>query len=193
MKRRFFIIFLTLAVLFSFTACGAAEKEDENQDPLFQNPIVQKLCQIESDWTEEQVHALLGLPDEKSELTVIENYYVISKTEKELVRGCVRYYHEGIMVELFKTTTILDALDKGETDEEPTTQNPLLQKMYQVESNWTKEQVYALLGQPDLIPSDGSIDEYYNVSDTEIAQVRYTDEGITIKNVETTVILDVPD
>ena len=60
--------------------------------------VIDKLYQIESDWTEQQVHDLLGPPDEYGQASVVvQDYYNISETK----RATISYWGEGVQVEIY--------------------------------------------------------------------------------------------
>ena len=79
-------------------------------------------------------------------------------------------------------TTRYILADDGDTE--------MLDKLYQIQLDWTKEQVHALLGEPvESVGSLGFVAEKYHLSDTESGSIRYgagdSVWGIFIENSET--------
>ena len=77
------------------------------------------------------------------------------------------------------------------------TEEKMLDKLHQIKSDWTEQQVRDLLGEPDRFGERSVVYElFYTISPTSEAAIAFWDEGIeiTVTNLETgeeTVILDV--
>lgn len=113
MKKSNFAVFVVLVMLLIFTSCATQTGSDfsstsNNTDEIISTTdkedgsMLDKLHQIQSDWTMEQVHELLGSPDERGQASVVPmDYYNISDT----TRATIYYWSEGIRIELVNTET----------------------------------------------------------------------------------------
>lgn len=64
--------------------------------------MLEKLYQIKPDWTEQQVHDLLGEPDEQGQASVVmQDYYNVD----DKTRATIYYWNEGIQIELVNLET----------------------------------------------------------------------------------------
>mgnify|MGYP004495164025 CR=1 FL=1 len=101
-----FTIALTLMMI-TLVACTSSRSTEEK--------MLDKLHQIKSDWTEQQVRDLLGEPDRFGERSVIyELFYTISPTSE----ATIAFWNAGIKItvtnlETGEKTVILD-VDIGE-------------------------------------------------------------------------------
>lgn len=67
-----------------------------------ENTMLEKLYQIKPDWTEQQVHDLLGEPDEQGQASVVmQDYYNVD----DKTRATIYYWNEGIQIELVNLET----------------------------------------------------------------------------------------
>ena len=102
MKRSILAVFLVIMMLVIFTSCdtqtgsGSSLDQPHSQisDPLNtvsgtdkeDGTMLDKLHQIKSDWTEEQVFALLGMPDRYGERSVVaEVFYTVSPATEAVI------------------------------------------------------------------------------------------------------------
>ena len=73
----------------------------------------------------------------------------------------------------------------------------MLKKLHKIKSDWTEQQVWNLLGEPDRLGERNVVAEiFYTIPPASEAAIAFWDEGIeiTVTNLETgkkTVILDV--
>ena len=104
------ILAFTMALIigvFGLAACANSHSTEED--------MLDKLHQIKSDWTEQQVRDLLGEPDRFGERSVIyELFYTISPTSE----ATIAFWDSGIQItvtnhETGEKTVILD-VDVGE-------------------------------------------------------------------------------
>lgn len=105
---------LMLAVCCLLTACdrpgGPASSAVFSAESLGQEEsgILDKLCQIEKDWTQEQVFALVGEPDRYGERSVVAEVFYTISPETE---ACIAFWSDGLRMHLIhhktRETTIL--------------------------------------------------------------------------------------
>lgn len=102
-----FTIALTLMMI-TLVACANSHSTEEKK-------MIDKLHQIKSDWTQQQVRDLLGEPDRLGELNVVaEIFYTIPPASE----AAIAFWDEGIEItvtnlETGEKTVILD-VDAGE-------------------------------------------------------------------------------
>lgn len=75
-------------------------------------------------------------------------------------------------------------------------EDPFVQKLRTIEADWTEQQVYDLLGEPDRYGERSVVAEvFYDVDDATVATIQFWSEGIDIilynqESGERTVILE---
>lgn len=108
MKKILALTMVLILVVFNLAACLNSHSTEEEK-------MLDKLHQIKSDWTEQQVRDLLGEPDRFGERSVIyELFYTISPTSE----ATIAFWNAGIKItvtnlETGEETVILD-VDIGE-------------------------------------------------------------------------------
>lgn len=118
MKRSILAVFLAIMMSVIFTSCdtqkGSGSSLDQSHsqisDPLNtvsgadkeEGTMLDKLRQIKSDWTEQQVYDLLGMPDRYGERSVVyEVFYTVSPA----TQAVIAFWSEGIEIVVFNSET----------------------------------------------------------------------------------------
>ena len=107
MKKLLALTLVLAVIMIGFASCASSRSTEEK--------MLDKLHQIKSDWTEQQVRDLLGEPDRFGERSVIyEMFYTISPTSE----ATIAFWNAGIKItvtnlETGEETVILD-VDIGE-------------------------------------------------------------------------------
>lgn len=118
MKKSILAILFVCIMVFVFTSCktqavsGSSLAQPHSQISVPSNTasdtvskdgtMLNKLRQIKSDWTEQQVYALLGEPDKYGERSVVyDAFYTVNPTTE----ATISFWSEGIEIIVFNSET----------------------------------------------------------------------------------------